>query len=141
MGQHSLASGPEPDAELSDDVIALIRTIVPVAYGALAAWLIGLGIPSWVLSSAHAMVITAMTALLSAAWYAVWQRLQSRVPAWLVVVALGYAAAPSYPRPDATAMGEYGALRRDPTGPGTGQDGVPGLTSSIQLPGENPPEP
>lgn len=119
MANHSLDSTVSPTQTLSDEAIALLRTVVPLGWGFAASWLIGLGVPAGVLDAAHSVVISAGTAVLSTAWYAAWRWLQPRIPPWLVAVALGYPAAPTY----ASA-----ASSSDTPGPGTGLASVPGST-------------
>lgn len=94
MSRQIAGSGPEQ--QLSDEVISLIRTGVPVLWGVAVSWLVGLGLPAGVLDQVHSLVIAALTAVLTAGWYALWRWLEPRVPAWLITVALGYAAAPTY---------------------------------------------
>ena len=94
---------------LPDKVIARLRTVVPIAWGAVVAWVLtrvpaarsvldGLGVdladPAIV-----AQVQGAVTALVSAAWYWVWSKLGPHLPAWLMRLVLGSAATPTYGPP------------------------------------------
>jgi hypothetical protein len=89
---------PSPaEQALSNLVISHLRTLVPILWGFIASWLIGLGIPSQLLDQAHGVVQAALTALLAYAWYALWCWLEPRLPKQLVRLALGYAATPNYP--------------------------------------------
>jgi hypothetical protein len=92
-----------PGQQLSDRTISLLRTAVPIAWGLLASWLIGLGLPATVLGQVHDLVVAALTAAASAGWYALWRSVEPRLPTWLIRLVLGYATAPSY-APGVTAM-------------------------------------
>lgn len=86
----------DPNQSLSDDVIALLRTVVPMLWGFAASFLINLGIPASVLLAVHGVAITGLTAVLAIAWYALWKWASPYVPQWLVALVLGYAANPTY---------------------------------------------
>ena len=87
---------------LSDRAVSYLRTIVPIWWGALVAWALG----QWpavgdVLSAigldpTSTVVVTLVTGLAVAAWYAAWRWLEPHIPAWLVRLALGSAATPTY---------------------------------------------
>lgn len=74
---------------MSDYVISLIRTVVPMAVGWLATVLIGAGIEFDTVALEAALV-----SLISAAWYALTRWLETRYPrfGWL----LGYPSSPAY---------------------------------------------
>lgn len=98
--------GPDPLQSLSDDMIALLRTAVPVLWGFVASWLATLGIPGTVLAAVHGVAITGLTAVLAIVWYALWRWASPHVPAWVVAIVLGYAANPTYgPVPSAQQPG------------------------------------
>jgi hypothetical protein len=103
MSQH--LAGPDPDQTLSDDVIAFLRTFVPILWGSIASWLINLGVPATVIVSVHSVAVVGLTALCSTAWYLLWRWASPRIPPWIVVLALGYAADPIY-NPIPTERGE-----------------------------------
>lgn len=85
---------------LPDRVVALLRTVVPSAWGALIVWLLSL--VDWPTSfeqtiATQAGLITGIvTALAIAIWYALWRWLEARMPAWLVRIVLGSASTPTY---------------------------------------------
>lgn len=88
--------GTDPNQTLSDDVIAMLRTVVPIVWGFIASWLINLGIPGAVLAAVHGAAITGLTAVLAIVWYALWRWASPHIPQWIVVLVLGYAANPTY---------------------------------------------
>jgi len=77
---------------MNDAIIALIRTIVPIAVGSVIAWLSLRGVN--LAPETATATTTALTGLLSGAYYAVVKLLSDNFPwmGWL----LGYAAQPSY---------------------------------------------
>jgi MFS superfamily sulfate permease-like transporter len=119
MAQHM--AGPDPEQPVSDGVISFIRTGVPLLWGLVVSWLVGLGLPAAVLDQVHTLVVSALTVVLTAGWYGLWRWLEPRLPSWLVAVVLGYAAAPL-----------YWVGRSDRLGPGTGRSPVPGSRSTSQ---------
>jgi hypothetical protein len=108
------SAGPPPS--LSDEAISVIRTLVPIGWGAVASWLIGLGLPAGLLATVHDGVVVAGTALLSGAWYAGWRWLEPRIPSWLVAVVLGHVGAPTY-RPAAGPAVPGGLIAAPPAPP------------------------
>jgi len=78
---------------MNDYVISLIRTWVPVAVGAVAAWLISLGLNLDPATSAAA--ITALTGVLTAGYYAIVRALETKFP-WVGGLFLGHTAKPHY---------------------------------------------
>lgn len=81
---------------MNDKIVALIRTYVPVAVGAVLTWLaarLGVGIDE----QASAGLTTALVALVSAAYYAMARLLEQRWP-WLGVL-LGAPRQPTYSKP------------------------------------------
>lgn len=120
-------AGPDPEQNLSDEVISLIRTVVPVVWGFAVSWLIGLGLPATLLDQVHSIVVAGLTAVLTAGWYAAWRWLEPRVPGWLIRVTLGYPASPMYAIP-----------RSDRSGPGTAASPVPGSRSTSTPPARSP---
>jgi hypothetical protein len=94
----------QPDGgPLGPYAISLIRTVVPLAWGYAVAWLIHLGLPATFLAAHQDLIVTALGALATAAWYALWRWAELKVPrldSWLarlvVVFALGHPGAPVY---------------------------------------------
>lgn len=79
---------------MSDAITGLIRTWTPTAVGAALAWLLTLGIE--LDPTAQAGLITGLTAVVIAVYYALARLLESRWP-WLGVL-LGSTKQPTYPR-------------------------------------------
>lgn len=90
---------------MSDYVVSLLRTVVPVVWGSiLAAFLARVPVPAdveEVLVDFGAVLVV----VLIAAWYALARWLEPRLPDWLRVVLLGSANAPAYPRPGEAVVG------------------------------------
>lgn len=86
---------------MSDYVVSLIRTYVPIAVGCAVSWLAahGLGLDA----SASSGAIVALTGLLTAAYYFAVRTLEQKFP--FLGVLLGSAAKPSY-----TAAAEVGVM-------------------------------
>ena len=87
---------------ISDKVVSLLRTAVPVAWGyvvafalakipAAADFLASLGVD---LNSV--VVVNFVTGAATIAWYAVWRWAEPKLPAWLTRLVLGSNRAPSY---------------------------------------------
>lgn len=79
---------------MSNTIVSLIRTYVPVAVGAALAWLLTLGVQ--VDAEAQAGLVTGLTGVLIAAYYAVARALERRWP-WVGYL-LGVPAEPTYDR-------------------------------------------
>lgn len=91
---------------MSDRIVSLIRTWVPIAWGWILAqilphlpWLPE-SVVTWLSGAAGQ---AAVVALVSAAWYALWRWLEPRIPDWLTRLVLGSAQAPTYTGGDPTA--------------------------------------
>lgn len=106
---------------MSSTIVSLIRTYVPVAVGALVAWLITLGIQ--LDAEAQAGLITALTGALIAIYYAIVRALEKRWP-WVGVL-LGVPAEPLYDTrtdwerqaDEAAEASRVAALNTEPTPP------------------------
>ncbi|PFG33645.1 hypothetical protein [Sanguibacter antarcticus] len=89
---------------LSDRAVSYLRTVIPVAWGSLVGLLLGWVAPHLPgeLGAALANLLggEAALALVSglaiAGWYALWRRVEKRIPDCLTRIVLGSAAAPSY---------------------------------------------
>ncbi|WP_205601444.1 hypothetical protein [Cellulomonas iranensis] len=100
----SALSSTTPSGELSDRVVATLRTAVPALWGTVVAWLlarlVGVLPPDVADPLAAALgsdvVVALVVAVFIAAWYAVWRWAEPHVPAWLVRVVLGSARTPAY---------------------------------------------
>jgi len=77
---------------MSDFVVSLIRTNVPIAVGAFSSWLVSLGLV--VPEGAEVPLTIAITAFAAAGYYAAARWLENRWPAFGYL--LGSKAAPTY---------------------------------------------
>jgi hypothetical protein len=101
MSAH-LAAATVDTSGLSDRAVSTLRTLVPIWWGALVAWALG----QWpaagdVLSAigldpSSTVIVTLVTGLAVAGWYAAWRWVEPHIPAWLVRIVLGSAATPTY---------------------------------------------
>ncbi|AOS64764.1 hypothetical protein [Actinoalloteichus hymeniacidonis] len=80
---------------MSDRVASLIRTVIPVWWGSLLAWLVSLGLPTGVITVAEE-IGPLLVGLAIAIWYAIARWLESRLPPWLVRVLFGTTVVPEY---------------------------------------------
>ena len=84
---------------LSDRVVSLLRTVVPVIWGSAIAWLLTvISLPApvsgFLTSQTDVVVVVAI-----AGWYAGFRWLEPRLPAWLTRVVLGSNQTPTYAAP------------------------------------------
>jgi len=92
---------------MSDIVTARLRTIVPVVWGYLVAWLLihVTNLPdtvvSWLNDDAIKGLITTGVIL---AWYWLWNKYKDHVPDWLITVVIGSPKTPNY-NPDPVTVG------------------------------------
>jgi hypothetical protein len=86
---------------LSDYVTSVIRTLVPVLWGALITYLITLvpAVAQLVDPANVAGLGPAVAAVLAAAWYALMRKIEPGLPAWLTVIVLGSNKTPTYAAP------------------------------------------
>lgn len=86
---------PKVTDQLSAVVVSVIRTVVPSAWGAVIAWLL-LHIPALsALSEQASLFGEILTVATIGAWYALWRKIEPRLPAWLRGLTLGLALAPA----------------------------------------------
>ena len=89
---------------LSDKVVSLLRTVVPVIWGSAIAWLLTvISVPAPVgsfLTNQTDLVVVASITL----WYAAFRWLEPKLPAWLTRIVLGSNQTPSYAVP---VLGAY----------------------------------
>ena len=86
--------------------VSLLRTGVPIAWGYVLTWLVGL-IPALQPVFERPEVIglsNVITFALALGWYAVMRWVEPRLPAWLTRIVLGANAAPTYVEGTATAV-------------------------------------
>lgn len=81
-----------------DRILSYARTYVPIAVGALFAWLASLGLE--LDPEIQAGLVVALTGIIQAAYYALFRQLEKRWP-WAGVL-LGSRAQPSYEVPAVT---------------------------------------
>ncbi len=82
--------------QLSDKVVSLLRTVVPVIWGSLIAWLLTVislpaSVTGFLTNQTDVVVVVAI-----AAWYAAFRWLEPKLPAWLTRIVLGSNQTPTY---------------------------------------------
>jgi hypothetical protein len=84
--------------ELSDGVIARLRTVVPILWASLVAWIITVvAVPDAVVDYlSHPITVAFVVAGATALWHRAWQWVSPRVPDWAVRVFMGSAKMPTY---------------------------------------------
>ena len=105
---------------MSDAIVSRLRTIVPVLWGSLIAWLLRwLGgdvdavVVEWLLSWEEVLVVAVVAAFYSLAR---WLERQPWLPAWVAALLLGSSLQPTYPGPPGAPPvtdGAAGALRSE----------------------------
>lgn len=98
---------------LSDRAVSYLRTVVPTVWGSLVALLLGWAAPHLPGDLGQALAdalggeaaVTLVVAVAIAGWYALWRRVEPRIPDWLTRIVLGSASTPSYtPEGDVVAV-------------------------------------
>ncbi|MFJ8815426.1 hypothetical protein [Amycolatopsis thermoflava] len=81
---------------MSDKLTSIVRTVVPGAWAALVAWLVGLGLPAVITGwlSGLGGAVTELAALVVV--YVFVRVIEPRLPAWLATLLLGVAKEPAY---------------------------------------------
>ncbi|GAA3890646.1 hypothetical protein GCM10022243_64410 [Saccharothrix violaceirubra] len=82
---------------MSDRFIAWLRTVVPVAWSALVAWLISLGAPDYLTNALGGAAELLVVPVLVGVVYPIARKIEARLPDWLTRVLLGSAKPPIYP--------------------------------------------
>ncbi|OCI31037.1 hypothetical protein [Oerskovia enterophila] len=87
-----------PTSPTSDRAVSYLRTVVPVLWGSLVAWLLTVVVlPTEVTDLLTSdLAITAVTALVVGAWYVAWRWAEPHIPDWLTRLVLGSAQTPTY---------------------------------------------
>lgn len=86
---------PKVTTQLSAVVVSVIRTVVPSVWGAAIAWLL-LRVPALEsLSTQIDLFGEVLTVLVIGAWYALWRKVEPRLPAWVRSLTLGLSLAPA----------------------------------------------
>jgi hypothetical protein len=81
---------------LSDKVVSLLRTVVPVVWGSAIAWLLTVvalpaPVTGFLTNQTDVVVVVAI-----AAWYAGFRWLEPKLPPWLTRIVLGSNQTPTY---------------------------------------------
>lgn len=99
----------QPGQSLSDYAVSVIRTVVPILWGTLIAYLISLvpGVAEALLPAQPVIAGwgAAIAAAAAAGWYALMRKIEPSLPAWLTVIVLGSNKTPVYV-PPATVPGQ-----------------------------------
>jgi hypothetical protein len=104
-----------PGQSFSDWATSVIRTVVPVLWGALITYLAGLvpAVAHLIDPSSVVDLGPAVAAVVASVWYAVMRKIEPSLPAWLTVIVLGsnktplvYVDPASPPVPPAAAPGQ-----------------------------------
>lgn len=104
----------QPGQSVSDYITSVIRTVVPLLWGALVTYLITL-VPAvaQVVDPANVVGLgPAVAAVLAGAWYALMRKIEPSLPAWLTVIVLGSNKTPTY-APAVAAPGPVADGRSD----------------------------
>lgn len=91
----------QPASSVSDIVVSIIRTVVPVAWGSALTW-VATQVPFLEphLNAAGATGLgVVLVATLTTLWYSIMRKLEASLPAWLTVLVLGSNRPPVY-RPE-----------------------------------------
>lgn len=81
---------------MSDLVVSSIRTIFPLIWGSVVAWVVGL-IPALESIRGQATEFGAViTTVIVAAWYVLTRSLEPKLPEWLRAALFGVTTAPEY---------------------------------------------
>lgn len=81
---------------MSDRLIAWLRTVVPVAWSALVAWLVQLGAPGFLTSALGDAADVLVLPVVVGVVYPIARAIENRLPDWLTRVLLGSAKPPDY---------------------------------------------
>ena len=81
---------------------SILRTVVPALWGCIIGWVLTV-VPELEplrgqLLAYGDLAVPFITALLIGAWYALWRKLEPRLPDWLTRILLGSAKTPVYAR-------------------------------------------
>lgn len=81
---------------MSDRLVAWLRTVVPVAWSALVAWLISLGAPAYLTDALGDAGELLVVLIVVGVVYPLARSAETHLPAWLTRVLLGSAKSPTY---------------------------------------------
>jgi hypothetical protein len=82
---------------MSDRFISWLRTVFPVAWSALIAWLASLCVPTFITGALGAAGELVVLPIVLGVVYPLVRWIEPRLPAWLTRVLLGSARPPTYP--------------------------------------------
>ncbi|SDD86922.1 hypothetical protein [Actinokineospora iranica] len=85
---------------MSDRLVSWLRTVVPVAWSALVAWLVSLGAPDYLTTALGGAAELLVVPIVVGAVYPIARTIETRLPDWLTRVLLGSAKPPTYRRTD-----------------------------------------
>ena len=99
---------PPPASSVSDIVVSIIRTVVPVAWGSALTWVATqLPLLADALNQAGATGLGAvLVATLTTLWYSLMRSVERYLPAWLTVLVLGANRPPTYDLPALPPSGQ-----------------------------------
>lgn len=90
-------SEPTPAPTPADKRTDWVRTVVPVLWSALIAWLIKIGAPESVTDALNHLGGTVVTPVVVAAVYGLLKAVESNLPPWLSKVLMGSEHEPEFP--------------------------------------------
>lgn len=87
-----------PDNPVSNYVVSLLRTWVPIAWGSLLAWTVSQvpALEPYLNSPGMVAVGGALAGVLAGAWYLLWRTVEKKLPAGLTRILLGANSRPVY---------------------------------------------
>jgi hypothetical protein len=86
---------PPPASSVSDIVVSIIRTVVPVAWGSALTWV----------ATQLPFLAAVLVATLTTLWYSLMRSVERYLPAWLTVLVLGSNRPPIYDPADLKPQG------------------------------------
>lgn len=87
-----------PDNPISNYVVSLLRTWVPIAWGSILAWAVSQvpALEPYLNSPGMVAVGGALAGVLAGAWYLLWRVVEKKLPAGLTRILLGANSRPVY---------------------------------------------
>lgn len=87
-----------PDNPVSNYVVSLLRTWVPIAWGSILAWAVSQvpALEPYLNSPGMVAVGGALAGVLAGAWYLLWRAVEKKLPAGLTRILLGANSRPVY---------------------------------------------
>lgn len=81
---------------MSDRLISWLRTVVPGLWAALVAWLVTLGVPTYVTDALDGAGALVVVPIVLGVVYPILRAAEARLPDWLTRVLLGSPRPPTY---------------------------------------------